>query len=101
MPEDIIGRCWHCGAALTKVDFGRETNCLGCGKPTRCCRNCRFYQRGRPNDCIEPMAEQVSDKERATFCGFFDPSPTPVAIGEAGSSSTDALRQAADDLFKH
>jgi hypothetical protein len=98
MPEDIIGRCWQCGADLTNVDFGRETNCLGCGKPTRCCRNCRLFQRGRPNDCIEPMAEQVADKQRANFCGFFDPSPT--AIQDPIGSSGDALRQAADDLFK-
>ncbi len=93
MPEDIIGRCWHCGADLTRADYGRETNCLGCGKPTRCCRNCRFYQRGRPNDCVEPMAESVSNKERANFCGFFDPWTTPT--GAAGQA-----RQAADDLFK-
>ena len=99
MPDDIIGQCWHCRADLTKADYGRETNCLGCVKPTRCCRNCRFYQRGRPNDCIEPMAEQVSNKERANFCGFFDPSPTPAAVGEAGSSD-ESLRQAADDIFK-
>jgi len=48
---------------------------------------------------IEPMAEQVSSKERATFCGFFDPSPTPAGASDAGSSA-DSLRQAADDLFK-
>ncbi len=98
MPEDIIGRCWHCGADLTRADYGRETNCLGCGKPTRCCRNCRFFQRGRPNDCVEPMAESVSNKERANFCGFFDPWATPT--GAAAVAPDAALRQAADDLFK-
>jgi len=98
MTEDIIGRCWHCSADLTRADYGRETNCLGCGKPTRCCRNCRFYQRGRPNDCVEPMAESVSNKERANFCGFFDPWAKPT--GAATVAPDASLRQAADDLFK-
>jgi len=96
--DDVIGHCWHCGADLTAADYGRETSCLTCGKPTRCCRNCRFYQRGRPNDCIEPIAEPVADKQRANFCELFDPAPTPA--GDAARPDADGLRQAAEDLFK-
>ena len=96
--SDIIGHCWHCGAELTTSDFGRESNCLRCGKPTRSCRNCRFYARGRPNDCSEPVAEPVADKERANFCGWFDPAPSPER-GDAPAPA-DALRKAAEDLFK-
>ncbi|NCU21083.1 hypothetical protein EOM89_10180, partial [Candidatus Falkowbacteria bacterium] len=57
--------------------------CLSCGKATRCCRNCRLYQRGRPNDCLEPLAEPVADKTRANFCEHFDPAlqPTRSNIG--------------------
>jgi hypothetical protein len=98
MSEEIIGHCWHCGAALTRADYGRETCCLGCGKATRCCRNCRFFQRGRPNDCIEPMAEAVADKARANFCDFFEPSMRPES-GE-GPGCDDAQWRAAEDLFK-
>jgi hypothetical protein len=98
MNADIIGHCWHCGAELTRADYARENSCLRCGKATRCCRNCRFYQRGRPNDCVEPMAEEIADKTRANFCDFFDPALAPMT-GTA-TPDTDQLRQAADDLFK-
>jgi hypothetical protein len=98
MGEEIIGKCWHCGRPLGKADFGRENGCLGCGKATRVCRNCRHYARGRPNDCEEPMAEQVMDKERANFCDYFDPTLEP-ATGSVEASASD-LREVAENLFK-
>lgn len=99
MSDEIIGKCWHCGAGLTKVDYGRETACLACGKPTRVCLNCRHFARGRPNDCMEPLAERVLDKTRANFCEHFDPIDRPAAAGSAPSPA-DAARQAAEDLFR-
>ena len=98
MDEEIIGKCWHCGRPLEKADYGRENSCLGCGKATRVCRNCRRYAHGRPNDCEEPMAERVTDKQRANFCDWFDPSPEPVAEEAKGSASD--LLEAAESLFK-
>jgi len=98
--SDTIGHCWHCGAALTAADYGRENACLSCGRPTRCCRNCRFYERGRPNDCVEPIAEEVVDKQRATFCELFAPAQQPGGTASGTPTCTDALRQAAEDLFE-
>ena len=98
MQSDFQGRCWNCGRTLTGLDYGRETNCLGCSKPTRVCRNCRCYAPGRPNDCLEPVAEPVLDKKRANFCEHFDPAEEPLA-GPPGSP-TDDLRSAAEALFK-
>jgi len=95
---EIVGTCWHCGAGLGKPDYGREANCLACGKPTRVCRNCRHYASGRPNDCLEPLAERVLDKTRANFCEHFEPSRTPAAAGHS-TAPTDLLRTA-QDLFK-
>lgn len=98
VPSDIIGHCWHCGNALTGADYGREAFCLACGKATRSCRNCRNYARGRPNDCLEPIAEAVADKLRANFCEHFDPAPQPD--GGTGAPATAQLREAAEALFK-
>jgi hypothetical protein len=98
MDTEIIGKCWRCGRPLAKFDYGRETLCLGCGKPTRVCRNCRHFAPGRPNDCREPMTEPVLDKERANFCELFDPADR-AGTGPAQSSTTDLL-QRAQDLFK-
>jgi hypothetical protein len=96
--EAILGKCWHCGADLHSADFGRETDCQGCGKATRVCRNCRWYAPARPNQCEEPMAEPVMEKTRANFCGYFEATTEPR--GETAANSDDSLRQAAEDLFK-
>jgi hypothetical protein len=98
MSEAITGKCWHCGAPLGGSDYGRENSCLACGKPTRVCRNCRWYAPARPNQCEEPMAERVMDKERANFCGYFEPTAEVAASGK-GDAEVD-LRKAAEDLFK-
>ncbi|MBK1616902.1 hypothetical protein CKO42_00220 [Lamprobacter modestohalophilus] len=101
MTADIIGHCWHCGTELTRADYGRENHCLSCGKATRACRNCRLYQRGRPNDCLEPLAESIADKVRANFCEHFDPAPRPSASPiSSNTQDEDHLRQAAESLFK-
>ncbi|MFZ1538120.1 MAG: hypothetical protein WAT23_12145 [Chromatiaceae bacterium] len=98
MATDIIGHCWHCGHDLTPCDYGRESLCLGCGKPTRVCRNCRHYAPGRPNACLEPMTELVAEKERANFCELFDPADR--SGGDSGQSRATNLLQRAQDLFK-
>jgi hypothetical protein len=98
MGEEIKGHCWTCGQALTRLDYGRESECPGCRKPTHCCRNCRLYSPGRPNECFEPQVERVVDKTRANFCEWFEPVQQPAA-GTA-TDDTDALRSAAERLFR-
>jgi len=97
MNTEIVGKCWNCEAALSQSDYGREASCLACGKPTHVCHNCRHYARGRPNDCLEPLAERVLDKTHANFCEHFEPSLTPAA---GASPAPEDLAKAAQDLFK-
>lgn len=97
MNEEAIGRCWNCAADLTARDYGRESGCLKCGKPTRVCLNCRWYAPSRPNQCEEPVADPVLDKQRANFCSFFEPT---AELDNADTSSAEDLRKAAEDLFK-
>ena len=97
MTSDRVGLCWQCGCELTTHDYGRETNCLKCGKATRVCRNCRWYDPARTNQCREPMADKVQDKARANYCGYFEPT---TALTVAGTPTEDQQRQAAEDLFK-
>ncbi|MET0052223.1 MAG: hypothetical protein ABW095_14260 [Candidatus Thiodiazotropha sp.] len=63
----ILGKCWHCGQEFEAADYGRETTCRNCGKPTRVCRNCRWYAPARPNQCEEPAVERVLEKEKSQF----------------------------------
>jgi len=68
-------RCHACSAELGFDDpIGRSARCERCGADLRCCRNCRFFDASAYNDCAEPQAERVLEKERANFCDWFSPS---------------------------
>ncbi len=95
---EIRGHCWQCGGGLTALDYGRESECPGCHKPTHSCRNCRHYAPGRANECMEPQVERVIDKSRANFCEWFEPAQNPNPAG--GAPDVDALRGAAEALFR-
>ncbi|MDF1527646.1 MAG: hypothetical protein P1R74_00840 [Sedimenticola sp.] len=97
MTKAVIGKCWHCGTELLAADFGRETSCLSCGKPSRVCKNCRWYDIARTNQCQEPMAERIQEKERANYCEFFEPT---MDLQSEGTTASQSLRQSAEDLFK-
>ena len=98
MTTTFHGHCWHCGQELHGPDYDRENHCPRCGKAAHACRNCRFFAPGKANQCEEPMADRVMDKTHANFCGYFEPTTSPRGDGE--KSAEDALRQAAEDLFK-
>lgn len=96
MREQWQGNCWHCGQLLTSNDFARESRCPACSKPTYCCRNCARYAKDKPNDCAEPIADWVSDKERSNFCGYFEPAKRE----QASKQDADELLRAAQSLFE-
>jgi len=97
MNPNAEGTCWSCGRRLVAADYAREGRCLECGKAAHACRNCRFYAPGRANDCLEPIAERVIDKERSNFCDLFEPASRS---GGDAKPSVDDLRAAAEALFK-
>ncbi len=78
---------------------GRTEPCAECGADLSCCHNCRFYSPGAPNDCAEPNAERVLDKEKANFCDYFEFAQGDAASGEGDTAAADG-RQRFDDLFK-
>lgn len=50
---------------------GRRDTCPHCGADLHCCLNCKFYDEFAHNQCKEPEAEWVSDREAGNFCEFF------------------------------
>ena len=94
--ENMQGQCWHCKQQLTSTDYQREARCPQCQKATHACSNCRYYQPGISNDCREPIAAHVSDKQRANFCDYFEPRQDANTV----DSNPENLLQAADELFK-
>lgn len=92
--------CWKCGTPLpadTPLPLSRRSRCSHCKADLHACRQCRFYDTSRNNSCSEPMAERVTDKEKANFCGYFE--PNPAAFGGADKTNTDVSRDKLDALF--
>lgn len=68
-----MGACYRCRAALSfEGRVPREATCPGCTSDVHLCANCRFFDRSAHNQCREPAAEFVRDKERTNFCEFFE-----------------------------
>ena len=67
--------CWKCRASLADLSLpvGRAEYCRACRAEIHVCRMCRFYDLTKARQCAEPVAEPVHDKERANFCGYFEP----------------------------
>lgn len=64
--------CFHCKQGIEATGkVGRREVCPGCGKDLHVCWNCRFYDPRTYNECHEPQAERVIDKDRSNFCEYF------------------------------
>jgi len=61
------------------------------------CRNCRHHDPSAYNECREPNAERVSDRERNNRCDYF--SPGSDAGGKLAGEQSRARSQI-DGLFK-
>lgn len=112
-----MAACHRCGTAFQfSGQVSRQEACRSCHSFLRCCLNCEFYEPRNKNDCAEPEAEPVGDKEGANFCEFFQassrqPSAARPARSPAGAGSFDSLfgknapsdppaGDAFEDLFK-
>lgn len=93
----VAGNCWNCAQGLVSSDYGRGDSCPKCGRDTRCCKGCKNFDPNKHNECHEPQADRVVDKERSNFCDYFKP-----ASRTDGSQYAKALdaRAAAEALFK-
>lgn len=90
--------CWKCGASLAELSlpFSRRDECRDCRAELHVCRMCRFYDLRKAKSCAEPVADEIQDKDRANFCGYF------VAAGGRfvpRSGAEDRARDALDSLF--
>lgn len=89
-----MANCFHCKKKLDDSKPGRGDACPHCGSDVKVCLNCRFYERGAYNDCREPSAERVVNKDRANFCEFFE-----FSTGTEGAAVEDPLKKLRE-LFK-
>lgn len=89
--------CFSCkkpNSYQTKVGFRDE--CLHCRSDLHVCKNCDFYDPKAYNECREPSADVVKEKDRANFCDYFKPRAGALSVDEQKNK----LKSAADALFK-
>ncbi len=101
MPERVT--CHACSADLEFDDpIGRSARCPRCGSDLRCCLNCRFHDITSYNDCAEPSAERVLEKDRANFCDYFSPGGSGgIAVASQAAASNDKLSELEKLFRKH
>ena len=88
--------CWRCGVAFDEpLPLARAAACIACRADLHVCKLCEFYALGVANECREPIAERVVNKERANFCGYFKLKPG----AHQASVEADTSRAALADLF--
>lgn len=64
--------CFFCKKEIaTEEKIGRSETCPYCFSDLHCCFNCKFYAENASNQCSEPQAERVIEKDKANFCEFF------------------------------
>lgn len=112
--------CWKCGASLAELSLPlqRLDECKQCHAELHVCKLCEWYSTAVTKHCREPIAEEVTNKERANYCDYYKPRMdaysaaglTAAAQAKAGldalfgggkppAESTDAARAALDALF--
>jgi len=91
--------CFHCKTeipVLGKIGFREE--CFKCRSDLHVCKNCEFYDPKAYNECREPSADVVKEKERANYCEYFSPNQSGPEGGQEDKAAK--LRAAAEALFK-
>lgn len=94
----MSGICFSCGNSLNLgSEVGRREECPKCRSDVHVCKNCHFYDRNSYNECREPQADVVKEKDRSNFCDYFQLSVKGVTAGP----SKDDLKAQAEALFKN
>jgi hypothetical protein len=94
--------CWKCGERIeypTGSRVGRRDACAQCDADLHACRQCQFYDRSKNNQCSEPQAEWVRDKEAANLCDYYSPNPV-LSASNRGTSPAESAKKKFDSLFK-
>ena len=101
MSSTVQVTCFSCKKITSFPDrVGFRAECEHCHADSRVCKNCKFYDVKAYNECREPAAEVVLEKERSNRCDFFQPNGDTTKGGAAASDPAADLLKAAEALFK-
>lgn len=93
-----ILECWKCGASIAHlpVPLSRRATCSSCGAELHACLMCKFYDKARSNQCLEPIADAVQYKHKANFCGYFQVKANARQDQQGANHARSAKEQLAD-----
>ena len=91
--------CYRCGESLASLSLplSRRDQCPACSADLHVCKMCSHFDRNVPRQCREDGAEDVTDKERPSFCDWFKPSAQAFDPGR--KAEADAAQDALAALF--
>lgn len=81
--------CFKCSHELQLAigsDISRTEECPKCSSSLRCCKMCGHFDKNVYNECTEPMADRVVEKEKANFCDYFKLGSQTAKIDEKASA---------------
>ena len=96
MQECICYNCQHTFELLPGI-VGRSETCPKCSADVKVCLNCFFYDTSAYNECREPSAERVTQKDKSNFCDYFK-----LGNGTQNKNENvkDSVLKDLDNLFK-
>jgi hypothetical protein len=92
--------CFSCNTEIELSAGGRvgfRDECENCASDLHVCKNCAFYDPSAYNECREPNAERLLDRDRANRCDYFS---TNEERGADGSQALQGAKNDLDSLFK-
>lgn len=76
--------------------MARRDECSSCGRDSRVCLNCRYYDASAYHECRESQAEWVRHKDEGNFCGYFRGNGSG---GHQAQNPADAAKEKLAGLF--
>ena len=90
--------CYKCHQEILDLEkngyISKNEECPHCKTSLKCCKMCVFYDKNSYNECREPVAERIVDKEKANFCDYFQ-----LGSDTNNEQKKEELLNAANKLF--
>ena len=96
--EESTVTCYKCKHEMiyeVGQKISRQEECGKCRVSLYCCKMCTFYDVNVYNECREPSADRIVEKESANFCDYF------ILTGGGSGNNDDKAKSDADALFKN
>lgn len=96
--NEKLPTCFKCKSILQIEPFQKVTRseeCNQCYSDIRCCNMCEHFCDKSYNQCREPSAQRITDKDKANFCDYY-----LLGFSNTIKDQTNSALDLANSLFK-